>query len=116
MLPTLEDSYQERLAAWRQSNSTGVVDESEVFSASRVQAVANKVTGKVYKSVKSATDKRCWATFDVCIDLGRDNCPYITVKAPNVDHAKKLALEKVHWRGVVLDVLCTHPGKSVRVG
>lgn len=93
----------------------GAIDESEIFSASRVQAVANKCTDKVHKSVKLATDERCWPTFEVCVDRGREKCPYFTVVALHEDMAARRALEKVKFDGHVISILCIHPGNSVKV-
>lgn len=102
-----------------------VVDESELFSAARVTAVASKSTDKVVKFVKTASDERCWPTFEVCVDSSRGNandrvvdcdvCEYVEVVALHEDMARRRALAKFNYRGVVIDVLCVHPGKAVKV-
>lgn len=101
----------------------GVIDESEIFSASRVSVVAAKSTEKVYKTVRIASDPRCWPTFSVCLDRCKgtandrvadsDVCVYVEVQALHADMATRKALEKCRG-GHVIDVLCVHPGKFVR--
>lgn len=102
----------------------GVIDESEIFSASRVNAVAAKHTDKVFKTVRIASDPRCWPTFAVCLDRckGTANdriadsvaCEYVEVVALHADMAARKALEKCRG-GHVIDVLCIHPGNFIKV-
>lgn len=100
-----------------------VADESEIFSASRVNAVAAKSTEKVVKTVRVASDPRCWPTFEVCLDRCKgtandrvadsDVCEYVQVVALHAEMAARLALTKCRG-GHVIDVLCVHPGRFVR--